>query len=203
MLKFISVSENKTRDKHIKWFCQCDCGDISEYLATHVRNNKKTQCKKCSRKLQGEAKKTHGLRNTGTYSTWNAIKTRCLNKKSKDYSAYGGAGIYMCQEWVDSFEQFYLDMGERPKGRSIDRIDNTKGYFKENCRWATRSEQQQNKQCSRIWIIKGVTFKSMQEAADYFKVTKQTIGKWVFGWHDKRRNKQWEPKNDCRTINKY
>jgi len=203
MLKFVSISPNKTKDNHVKWFCQCDCGDVSEYVATRVRNGYKTQCTNCAKSLLKPSRLKHGMRNTGTYTTWRSMKNRCLNEKTKDFARYGGSGIELCQEWANSFEQFYLDMGERPRGCTIDRIDVTKGYFKENCRWATSSEQQRNRKDSKAWLVKGVVFQTLKEAANHFGVSPQTITKWVFGWHDKRINKTWSPKNDCRSINKY
>jgi dTDP-4-dehydrorhamnose 3,5-epimerase-like enzyme len=203
MLKFLSISPNKSKDKHIKWVCECDCGDVSEYLATRVRTGRKTQCAKCSKKMLVPSGLKHGMKNTGTYQSWSSMKDRCLNKNSKDYPAYGARGITVCDSWAMSFEAFYKDMGEKPKGCSIDRIDNTKGYFPENCRWASRSEQQRNKSNSCSWIVKGLHFETMKEASDHFKVSKETISRWVNGWVDKRRNKTWSPRNDCKRIEKY
>lgn len=80
-----------------------------------------------------------------TYQIWSGIKQRCLNTKHKNYPNYGGRGIGISKEWLNSFEKFLSDMGPRPgKTYSIDRIDNSKGYSKENCRWATSEQQQQN-----------------------------------------------------------
>jgi len=203
MLKFLSKSKEKTKDGHIKWMCQCDCGNVAEYVATRVRNNNIFQCKSCSLKLLAISKTKHGMLKTSTYSSWCSMKDRCFNKKSKDYPSYGARGITVCKEWKDSFEKFYLDMGEKPKGMSIDRINNNLGYFKENCRWATRSEQQKNKSNSCFWLIDGVLYESLQEAANVYKVKKQTIVKWVDGWTDKRRNKEWKPKDGCKRISKY
>lgn len=203
MLTFLSTSQNKSNDGHIKWICRCDCGNVSEYIATRVRNKRVSNCKSCKAKKIGEKNRIHGARNTGTYSSWQSMKQRCLNKDSKDYPSYGGSGITICQSWIDSFEQFYIDMGERPKGCSIDRIDTTKGYSKENCRWSSRSEQQRNKLESFVYEIDGVVYQTLQEAADHFSVKKQTIKKWVDGWFDKRINKQWSPKNGCRKFKKY
>jgi hypothetical protein len=74
------------------------------------------------------------------------MKQRCLNVKNKDYKYYGGRGILVCERWLSSFRNFLEDMGERPsENHSIDRLNNDKGYYKENCRWATRSQQQRNK----------------------------------------------------------
>lgn len=80
------------------------------------------------------------------YGIWSCIKTRCYNVNSQDFKNYGGRGITVCDEWKNSFLAFYRDMGPRPsKDHSVDRIDNEKGYFKENCRWATKTEQARNR----------------------------------------------------------
>jgi hypothetical protein len=80
------------------------------------------------------------------YPIWNGIIARCYNEKSKDYYRYGGRGITMCDEWKDSFLNFYRDMGDRPSNKhSIDRINNKLGYSKDNCRWATYNEQARNR----------------------------------------------------------
>jgi hypothetical protein len=203
MLKFLSELSNKTNDGHIKWLCRCDCGSIDEYIATRVKNNRVSNCKKCAIKITSVKNTKHGMRNTATYSSWSSIKERCLNKNSKDFKSYGAIGITLCKQWAESFESFYLDMGEGPKGKSIDRIDNNLGYYKENCRWASASEQQKNKSNSCIWLINGNFFQSLQEAADFHKVKKPTIMKWVDGWTDKRRNKEWSAKDGCKRIPKY
>lgn len=86
----------------------------------------------------------HGLRKTSTYQIWAQMRARCNNPKHKMYKYYGGRGIKVCDRWNDSFILFLEDMGVRPSGLTLERIDNDKGYFKENCKWATNYEQSCN-----------------------------------------------------------
>lgn len=79
-----------------------------------------------------------------TYTSWSGMRSRCSNPKNPNYRDYGAVGITVCARWGD-FRAFLLDMGPRPKGTSIDRIDGTKGYSPDNCRWATLKEQARNK----------------------------------------------------------
>ena len=203
MLTFMSVLTERSKDGHIQWLCQCSCGDLGTYLATRVKHNRVAGCQKCAHALAGSKVKTHGMRNTATYSSWTSMKDRCTNPESKDFARYGGNGITVCDQWLNSFEQFYKDMGEKPNGTSIDRIDNDQGYSPENCRWATHSQQQLNKSKSCLWLVNGVIYESLVTAAAAYGVRKQTIVKWVDGYTDKRRNKTWSPKNGCKRLPKY
>ena len=98
----------------------------------------------------------HGMHKTRTYSSWSSMKSRCSNKKDPSYSRYGGAGISYCTAWED-FNNFYSDMGERPEGQTLERINNELGYTKENCRWATYKEQARNRSDNRLVTLFGET----------------------------------------------
>ena len=122
-------------------------------------------------------------RMTSTYKTWTGMKYRCLNPKNTSYHRYGGAGITVCERWM-SFENFLSDMGERPAGMSLDRIDNSKGYSPENCRWATNTEQQRNKSNNHRVTYNGIT-KTLAEWAEFvgmkqMKLVQRVLLGWAF-----------------------
>ena len=98
----------------------------------------------------------HGMSNTSTYEIWSSMKKRCLNSNAEYYEDYGGRGITVCEKWLE-FNGFLSDMGERPAGLTLDRIDNNQGYFKENCRWATKVEQANNKRRVQLYTFNGKT----------------------------------------------
>jgi hypothetical protein len=147
--------------------------------------------------------KTHGMKGAPEYSSWTAMKARCLNPKHKDFERYGGAGISVYEGWVDCFEQFYQHLGPRPAGTSLDRIDNKKGYAPGNVRWATYSQQRRNSSSAKDWFIKGMSFETAQDAATHFGVSKKTVWCWVNGAFDKRRNTFTQPRGDCYAVPRY
>jgi len=129
------LSEKENR----KALCLCSCGKKKIMRVNDLKRGKSKSCG-CLRK---EKMTTHGMKKTKEYSTWNSMKNRCLNKNNPRSFDYMGRGITICDKWL-AFEGFYEDMGDRPKNKTLDRINNEKGYYKENCRWATDIEQQSN-----------------------------------------------------------
>jgi hypothetical protein len=124
--------------RHTLWLCVCICGAEREVRADHLKNGRSTSCggPLCS--------KRGGLSATRSYRSWTAMRSRCLDPTSRSYPNYGGRGVTICLEWLDSFDMFYRDMGERPDGMSLGRRDNNLGYSKDNCRWETNSQQSRN-----------------------------------------------------------
>ena len=121
------------------WMCLCECGRVTRAMGSALRNGSVASCG-CA----NPRRLTHGLSQTATYSTWHNMIRRCMDPTHDSYSNYGGRGISIDTGWMDII-QFYADMGDRPFGHSIDRIDPNGNYTKANCRWATPSEQQRNK----------------------------------------------------------
>jgi DNA-directed RNA polymerase subunit RPC12/RpoP len=132
-------------DKHRLAEYKCSCGNIFIAMRSRVKTGLIFQCPECSRKLIKIKNTKHGGKGTPTYSSWQAMKARCLNKTNKDYPRWGGKGITICKEWIDSYSAFRDYMGERPANMTIDRIDNSKGYEPGNVRWATALMQGENR----------------------------------------------------------
>ena len=127
-------------------FALCDCGITKSYRLRllQVGRTKSCGCLKHS----GDLRRTHGHATLGapsrTYRSWRSMRTRCTNPRSTQWKHYGGRGITICERWA-LFENFLADMGERPPGLTLDRIDNGRGYEPENCQWATPKTQANNR----------------------------------------------------------
>ena len=165
-----------------KWLVQCRCGNQKSVHAGSLKSGATRSCG-C---LDAEVKTKHGLYGTPEYHTWEAIKARCHNPRDKGFHRYGGAGILVCDEWLHSFEAFFRDMGKRPSlSHSIDRIDNSLGYSKSNCRWATKREQANNRKTNRILELDGERM-SITEWGRKLGISGITIrSRKLSGWSDR------------------
>lgn len=127
---------------------------------------------------------TKGGKRSGAFSTWVHLRERCEKESNHLYKYYGAKGISICDRWR-LFENFYADMGDRPAGMSLDRINNAGNYEPSNCRWATRKEQMRNMCRNRILSVNGISM-TLAEAADRFGISVATI--WArldkYGWDD-------------------
>lgn len=142
--------------------CKCDCGNEIIKSPGNIRQNERVSCG--CQPTRFTNRDNHGKSKGPTYSSWMAMKRRCYGKNTILYYRYGGRGIAVCDRWKDSFPNFLEDMGERPKGMTIHRIDNDLGYFKENCRWATNEEQKNSTSKTRFLTFNGETLNITQWA---------------------------------------
>lgn len=139
------------------WLCQCECGNQVTVLAYRLRAGHTQSCGCLHEENLRTSVTTHGMSKTPIYIIWKSMKARCLSPRDKSYKDYGGRGITVCDEWKDSFETFYADMGECPEGHSLDRIDVNGNYEPSNCRWATSIEQNRNRRNSHMITYEGET----------------------------------------------
>lgn len=130
--------------KKRKWVCLCDCGNSVSVATNHLTSGKTISCG-CRR--YETKNQTHGMKQTRIYSIWCGMKKRCNNPNDKNFPKYGGKGISVCKEWEEDFVAFncWSLLNGYADDLTIDRIDNSKGYCPENCRWSTKGEQQRNK----------------------------------------------------------
>ena len=137
----VVVRRSGSKNGNSYWECNCDCGKIHYATASDLKVIKSCGCHKNKNTAERNRKNAkHGMTGSMTYHTWYCMKQRCNYKKDKSYKYYGATGVTICDEWYD-FLNFLRDMGVRPDGRTLDRINPCGNYEPSNCRWATPKEQ--------------------------------------------------------------
>ncbi len=178
---------DKNKWGNYRWLCKCICGKEKIVLDYDLKNGNTKSCG-CLRKEQTRERfTTHGHLKGGvvstTYQSWLSMIQRCTNLNNKAYKYYGGRGITVCKRWLE-FENFLQDMGEPPTNKhQIDRINNDGNYCKENCRWATRTEQQRNTRRSHMISFCGKT-QCLVAWAEELNINYSTLSSRIFilGW---------------------
>jgi hypothetical protein len=129
--------------------CRCACGTIKAVAIKSLRSGQTKSCGCMALRWAVAHRRGHGMTGTTEHRIWKGLRSRCLNPNDKSYANYGGRGITVCERW-NSFEAFFADMGPRPNGLTLDRVDNDGPYSPDNCRWATRHEQRVNRRPVRL-----------------------------------------------------
>lgn len=153
------LSVVKEKGKKSVAICVCDCGNKKNITFAHIKNGGTKSCG-CLRsemsRESGKLNRIHGQsapdHRTAVYRSWESMKSRCRNHFDPSFKDYGARGIVYADDW-ESFEVFFKDMGERPRGKTLNRINNDIGYCKSNCEWATAKSQQRNKRNNRMVLF--------------------------------------------------
>lgn len=179
-----------TKNGGSKWVVICGCPDKTEMVVWAESFKRGVVCRKCRNKKLSEAKTVHGHAGkdrSDTYCSWMDMLTRCRDENHKSFKFYGGKGIGVCDEWnpevsPNAFENFLADMGERPEGHTIGRLDHSKGYSKENCEWQPLEVQANTKSSCHFLTYQGETL-TWSQWSRKLGIDKTTIRKRVkLGW---------------------
>lgn len=136
------------------WNCLCECGIKREVAGSHLRSGKTKSCGCLQKEINILRITKHGQSKTSIGAAWRNMKLRCCDNTNKHYKNYGGRGIKICDRWINSLENFYSDMGEKPTPKhTLERINNDGNYEPSNCKWATRNEQLKNKRVRKDAVM--------------------------------------------------
>lgn len=179
-----------TKDYQTIWMCLCDCGNYKNVKGGNLKSGNTTSCGCYSRELLNKNKycMTHGnaCKNniSPEFKAWDSIIQRCTNPKNKSYKNYGSRGIKVCDRWLEKngFINFLADIGKRPEGYTLDRINNDGNYEPGNCRWTTWRQQERNRRNNKLTAlqvieIRRITDKTQNEIALKFNVTQSHINR--------------------------
>ncbi len=178
--RLLVLSRQPNKGNSTMWLCSCVCGNTVVVTAGNLKQGFAKSCGCLHKEVIKEVSGTHGMVNTPEYNSWTGIKARCYNPNHHKYKNYGARGITVCDEWKNDFMAFYNDMGPRPSSKhTIDREDNNKGYYKENCRWATDEEQNNNRRNNLLHEFDG-QWKTLAEWCRVLEMNYHTVYQRVY-----------------------
>lgn len=164
------------------WICQCDCGATVTVSAASLIGENTHSCGCLRKEIAGNVNRTHSKSKTPEYKAWCKIIERC-DKNYSERQYYADRGIELCQEWRDSFERFLSDMGPRPSAHhSVDRIDNNRGYFPGNCRWATAKTQANNRRSNHLFTHNDESH-TLIEWSEIIGINPKTLSTRIHNYH--------------------
>lgn len=184
---------------------RCDCGNIYEARNSHLRAGLIVSCGCYFRELMSSIKRTHGMSGTPEYDSWAGALQRCYNPNDSHFAQWGGRGIKMCEGLRESFENFFMLLGAKPKGRLLDRINNDGGYWCGKCdectrhdwpmnlQWCTDMKSRRNKQQSIFFTVRGIKA-CLMDLCDHFGMTKHYRRVWT-----RIRKHKWSPERALTT----
>ncbi|MDE1009657.1 MAG: hypothetical protein OSB38_28760 [Paraburkholderia fungorum] len=179
------IGEPFRTGKWNKWGvrCKCECGAETVALCESLVSENTRSCGCIHREGVAMLNRKHGRSKDSIYSIYLLMVKRCTDPKSHAYHHYGGRGIKVCERWLESFENFLQDMGERPEGKTLDRFPDVDGNYEPgNCRWATWTEQQNNKRDNHVLEVNGVR-KTLSEWAAETGISPGTLwNRTQYGW---------------------
>lgn len=171
---------------HARWNCVCDCGSSCIVDGGKLRKGLIRSCGCLAKEVSSVNNATHGFSKHPLWNTYYKMIQRCHNPAHPDYDSYGKRGIVVCERWRTSFANFLADMGNRPDGQSIDRIDNNGPYSPENCRWATITQQNNNTRQNHTLTYNGETL-TITEWSVRLGISDRTIrSRLRYGWSVER-----------------
>lgn len=177
----ISRSDVRTPED-TKWNCLCECGQLGAVAGKSLRVGNSQSCGCLALERRSKSATTHGKSKTTEYRSWVKMRERCLDPECPAYPNYGARGIGICERWLDA-SNFLADMGAKPsRAHSLERIDNSKGYSPENCKWADRLEQSNNRRSNRPLTVDGVTRNISQWARIYDCSSDRIEARLRYGW---------------------
>ena len=181
--------------RRLHYIVKCDCGKQKIICGANLRKGNSNSCgclkSEMTIKRNKELYTKHSMCDSKTYRSWQSMKDRCYNVNHQAYKNYGGRNITVCDRWKDSFENFYKDMGDRPEGKTLDRIKINGNYESVNCRWSTIEVQANNMRTNNFLICNGIKL-TLSQWARKTKVPRTTI------WNRLRRG--WEIERALFTV---
>lgn len=189
----LTVVEFYDRNKwgQSRWLCKCECGNTSVVSSSNIKYKKTLSCGCLCKERVSEAKRTHGMSYSSIYPEYHNMKKRCYDENTHNYKWYGGRGIKVCDRWLTDIHNFYDDVSILPhfreEGYTLDRIDNNGDYEPSNVRWATKSEQCNNRRSNLLYEYDGEV-RTLKEISDITGLPYKALHKRlkIFGWEPER-----------------
>jgi hypothetical protein len=183
--RWLVIGDAPRRLRRRELVCACECGIVKTVPFSRLNTGRSKMCQRCHKSAYPRRSRGRWHTAMPEYQVWRSMINRCTRPRQKDYPHYGGRGILVCERWLTSFSAFMDDIGERPPGTSIDRIDVNGNYEPSNCRWATVEEQANNRPDNRM-LTHGVLTMTASQWARRLGVSCQLLDWRLKTWGTQR-----------------